>query len=389
MISGQNSLVVGLNAVIMAVTDKRPRILTVHPLNPADGAIEDLHSLPFGPLDPEGDRTLELGLRRWVEEQTGIDLGYVEQLYTFGDRDREPVGPGASRRVLSVGYLALVREGALAGEARWRDCYAFLPWEDWRSGRPGLIDRTIRPALHQWIDDSRDANERDSRQDRVAIAFGWDGAPWDGERVLDRYELLYEAGLVFESWFDRMARSGVPEVEIEGGGTVGRHVPGLAMRLDHRRILATGGRPAGRICGVEVARSVFSRLDAAIEYRARVRDGDDVEVDQALALVRGRARAILAAERTALNFIGHLSGISTTTHALVTRIADYPAELVCTRKTTPGLRALEKYAVRVGGASNHRLGLHDAVLIKDNHLAAVGGIAEAVRMARTARVARL
>lgn len=141
-------------------------------------------------------------------------------------------------------------------------------------------------------------------------------------------------------------------------------------------------RQAGRICGVEVARSVFSRLDAAIEYRARVRDGDDVEADQALVLVRGRARAILAAERTALNFMGHLSGISTATHVLVTRIADYAAELVCTRKTTPGLRALEKYAVRVGGASNHRLGLHDAVLIKDNHLIAVGGIAEAVRMAR-------
>ena len=141
-------------------------------------------------------------------------------------------------------------------------------------------------------------------------------------------------------------------------------------------------RQAGRICGVEVARSVFSRLDAAIEYRARVRDGDDVEADQTLVLVRGRARAILAAERTALNFMGHLSGISTATHVLVTRIADYAAELVCTRKTTPGLRALEKYAVRVGGASNHRLGLHDAVLIKDNHLIAVGGIAEAVRMAR-------
>ncbi len=141
-------------------------------------------------------------------------------------------------------------------------------------------------------------------------------------------------------------------------------------------------RQAGRICGTDVVQAVFSRLDPTIDCRARVRDGDDVQADQQLLVVRGRARTILAGERTALNFLGHLSGISTATHALVTRIADYPARLVCTRKTTPGWRALEKYAVRVGGASNHRFGLHDAVLIKDNHRAAVGGISEAARLAR-------
>jgi nicotinate-nucleotide pyrophosphorylase (carboxylating) len=141
-------------------------------------------------------------------------------------------------------------------------------------------------------------------------------------------------------------------------------------------------RQAGRICGIEVAEAVFSRLDPTIDFRSLVRDGDDVQTDQPLAVVRGRGRPVLAAERTALNFLGHLSGVSTATQALVTRIADYPARLVCTRKTTPGWRALEKYAVRVGGASNHRFGLHDAVLIKDNHRAAVGGITEAVRLAR-------
>jgi nicotinate-nucleotide pyrophosphorylase (carboxylating) len=141
-------------------------------------------------------------------------------------------------------------------------------------------------------------------------------------------------------------------------------------------------RQAGRICGIDVALTVFSHLDPKIDCRALVRDGDDVQADQQLVVVRGRARPVLAAERTALNFLGHLSGISTATHALVTRIADYPARLVCTRKTTPGWRALEKYAVRVGGASNHRFGLHDAVLIKDNHRAAVGGITDAVRLAR-------
>jgi hypothetical protein len=248
MTADQSSVVVGLNAVIVAVTDKRPRVLTVRPTSPADRMAGDLHGLPFGPLDPQGDRTLELGLRRWVGEQTGINLGYVEQLYTFGDRDREPVGPGARQRVLSVGYLALVKEGALAGEARWRDCYAFLPWEDWRLGKPDLIDRTIQPALQQWIDVCREAGERQSRQDRVAIAFGWDGAPWDGERVLERYELLYEAGLVYESWFDRRARQGATTVDSTSAGSAAQQVPGLAMRLDHRRILATAlGRLRGKL----------------------------------------------------------------------------------------------------------------------------------------------
>ncbi|MFQ5349273.1 MAG: carboxylating nicotinate-nucleotide diphosphorylase [Thermoanaerobaculia bacterium] len=141
-------------------------------------------------------------------------------------------------------------------------------------------------------------------------------------------------------------------------------------------------RRDGRIAGLEMARAAFAALDAAVGFAPRTTDGVDVAGGQPLARVEGNARALLAAERTALNFLGHLSGIASATCELVQRLGDHPARVVCTRKTTPGLRALEKYAVRAGGGSNHRFGLDDAVLIKDNHLAVAGGVAEAVRRAR-------
>ena len=149
-------VVIVLNGVIVAVTEDRPRILTVkHPDNSlkvseeadfGDGAPPD--ALPFGPLDPVADRTLELGLRGWVREQTGIELGYVEQLYTFGDRNREPGVRQGGPRVISIPYLALVREEQLSvrGEANWRDWYEYFPWEDWLWKRPSMIDFGNRPS---------------------------------------------------------------------------------------------------------------------------------------------------------------------------------------------------------------------------------------------------
>ena len=182
---------IGLNAVIVAVTDESPRILTL-PAEVADGP----DALPFGPLDPDGDRTLERGLRGWVRERAGLELGYVEQLYTFGDRFREPGETSGGPRLISVAYLALVREARPSGGATWRGCYEFLPWEDWRGGRPPSIEEEIVPALASWAKAAEDRATRRARQERVEIAFGLGGAPWDGERVLDRYELLYEVGLV-------------------------------------------------------------------------------------------------------------------------------------------------------------------------------------------------
>lgn len=141
-------------------------------------------------------------------------------------------------------------------------------------------------------------------------------------------------------------------------------------------------RGTGRIAGLDVARCAFHCLDPAISFEIRLHDGSDIEKGDTVAEIRGASRPILSAERVALNFLMRLSGIATATREIVARVSAYPARVVCTRKTTPGLRALEKYAVRAGGGSNHRFGLDDAILIKDNHIVAAGGISEAVRRVR-------
>ena len=137
-------------------------------------------------------------------------------------------------------------------------------------------------------------------------------------------------------------------------------------------------RQPGRIAGTEVAVAAFHCLDPRLEAEIRVADGSNSPGGEAIILIRGAARPILSAERTALNFLGHLCGIATVTHEVVRAIERYSTRVVCTRKTTPGLRALEKYAVRAGGGANHRFGLDDAILVKDNHLLLAGGVSEAV-----------
>lgn len=231
---------IGLDAVIVAVTDEVPLILTVTPTE-TGGAGET--GLPSGPFDPGGHRTLELGLRTWVDEQTGLSLGYVEQLYTFGDRYRDPRELSGGPRIISIGYLALVREVTPRGHpaAGWRSWYEFFPWEDWRNGRPAVIDSAIRPALQKWVYDSPDAGIHAVRSDRVSICFGVEDAVWDPERVLERYELLYEANLIAEA---RPGRNTDKDME-------GAPMLGLPLALDHRRILATA----------------FSRLRGKLKYR--------------------------------------------------------------------------------------------------------------------------
>jgi hypothetical protein len=257
------SVNIGLNAVIVAVTEGMPRVLTVRPdylsdLHPRRRTREKISSdekheaLPFGPFNPARDRTLELGLRRWVHEQTGLDLGYVEQLYTFGDRNRYPIEREGGPRVISVAYLAFVRESRLsgAGNALWRDWYYFLPWEDWRDGRPKMIDERIFPVLRQWIQHAPDSVARRERRERFAISFGCGEALWTPERVLERYELLYEVGLADEAERDRQQKifgpldaTAVPEKH----GATGRGL-GCSMAFDYRRILATAlGRLRGKV----------------------------------------------------------------------------------------------------------------------------------------------
>jgi nicotinate-nucleotide pyrophosphorylase (carboxylating) len=141
-------------------------------------------------------------------------------------------------------------------------------------------------------------------------------------------------------------------------------------------------RAAGRIAGMEVARETFLALDPSLKINLRFSDGMDAQKGDTLAVIQGSARAILTGERTALNFLARLSGIATVTRDIVACIVPHPARVVCTRKTTPGLRILEKYAVRAGGGANHRFGLDDAVLIKDNHIVVAGGVAEAIKRVR-------
>ena len=220
---------VGLTAAIVAVREDAPTILLTHPDGGASSA------LPSGPFDPVAHRTFEIGLRAWVSEQTGAPLGYVEQLYTFGDRGRNAHASDRAH-VVSVGYLALTRIGAehgagqVAASADFRPWYDFFPWEDWRGGRPPLLDAIILPQLAAWTCEStKGSNSRVlSRAERVRLLFGGEESAFNEENVLERYELLYEAGLVEEARQD--GRTSSPAM-------VDRL--GEPMRFDHRRILAT------------------------------------------------------------------------------------------------------------------------------------------------------
>ncbi len=207
-------IAVELIAVLVAVVDGRPKVLT----------IDDGSALPSGPFEV-AHRSLQSGLRAWVERQTRHPIGYVEQLYTFADRDRRGGVDGA--RAISISYLGLTRaEDAAAPHAGWRDWYDYFPWEDHRAGAPRLIGETLAPNLRAWAQSAPDADTRRARWRRAAVAFGLEGARWNEELVLQRYELLFEAGLV-------------PELH-RGARASARVTAGRAMSGDHRRILATG-----------------------------------------------------------------------------------------------------------------------------------------------------
>jgi hypothetical protein len=211
-----------LAAVTAAVTADQPRVLTI------PGATGDSSppGIPSGPLSDD-HHTLERALRHWIQDQAGIEVGYVEQLYTFGDRDR---GFTSGFRNVAVAYLALVREATTAHDAEWLDWYELLPWEDHRAGTPAVLATEIMPALAAW------SGGNDTRERRFAAAFGHHDVGFDGIRALDRYELLYEAGLVAEYFQDREAP--VPSGLAES----------TSMASDHRRVVATAlGRLRGKL----------------------------------------------------------------------------------------------------------------------------------------------
>jgi hypothetical protein len=220
--SDESAASIELTAVIVAVTGDEPRVLT----------IQDGGALPSGPFE-SGHRTLQMGLRAWVERQTHHPLGYVEQLYTFADRDRTAGGG----RMISISYLGLTREAEATGEddPGWRNWYRYLPWEDWRQGRPAMLAGGILPRLEAWAAEAQDAATRRARAQRIAVNFGGTDRQWNEELVLQRYEMMFEAGLV-------------PEAGCAGAADL---LPAAAMLHDHRRILATA----------------IARLRAKIKYR--------------------------------------------------------------------------------------------------------------------------
>lgn len=214
--SPSDLVALSLDAVIVAVTNDVPRVLVVD--EPAAAS-----AIPSGPLDVTDDPTLELGMRRWIRALAGIEVGYIEQLYTFGDRGRARVS--ATARPVSVAYLALVQETLPTAGARWVDVYELLPWEDHRNGTPDVLEGIV-PVLDRWAGDDLD------RRARIHLTFG---DPWDGIRVLDRYELLYAAGAVAEA-------------AIDGGSPPPDGAVGEAMFADHRRVVATAlGRLRGKL----------------------------------------------------------------------------------------------------------------------------------------------
>jgi hypothetical protein len=255
---------IGLTAAIVTMDADAPAILVAgdpgddprkydsdarSDAKPVPTFAERAMGLPFGPFDPLAHHTFEMGLRAWVEAQTGLRVGYVEQLYTFGDRGRHALPRDTGPHVVSVGYLALIRmpenvaplRAAGAGFEPW---YRFFPWEDWRTARPAILDDTILPLLTEWARRSPGPEPRRAlgRRERLRQCFGGEGSPWDEEKALDRYELLYEAGLVEEARRDgrpaALARGTLPPL-------------GEPMRFDHRRILATA----------------IARLRAKLKYR--------------------------------------------------------------------------------------------------------------------------
>ena len=212
-------IALGLDPVIVCVVDTVPLVLTI-----LDG---ERARLPAGSFDPMRDRTLELAARRSIDEQVGLNVGYLEQLYTFGDRFRDPRETAGGARYVTVGYLGLIGSPAPGGpgNATWIDWYEFFPWEDWRRGRPPMLDRSVVDRVNAWIGQDGTAG----RRIRGTAAFGLEGAPWNDEAVLERYEILYEIGAVAEA-------------------PVHHEVLGRAMALDHRRILATAiGRVRAKI----------------------------------------------------------------------------------------------------------------------------------------------
>ena len=239
----KTGVIIGLSAVIVSVDQYEPRVFIVRGAEHALSvgivpAKEEGDALPFGPFDPGAHLTLEQGLRIWVKDQTPVMPGYVEQLYTFGNHGRYAGQKDSEPRVVSIGYLALTHQAKIDTSEKvfWGNWYSYFPWEDWRQGKPAMIGDAIEPGLNRWINNAETKEEKSRRRTRVHLCFGTKEAGWDDEKVLERYELLYETRLVYEALRDK---------NLKNDGVL---PPGRSMLYDHRRILATAmGRLRGKL----------------------------------------------------------------------------------------------------------------------------------------------
>lgn len=169
---------------------------------------------------------------------------------------------------------------------------------------------------------------------------------------------------------------------LEDLGLAGDITTNAVIDENHHSKVAMVSRETGILSGVDIASMAFTLIDPLVNVDLKKKDGEILKPGDVIAIIEGSSRAILTGERTALNFMSHLSGIASVTHKIVKSIEGTKTQVVCTRKTTPGLRLMEKYAVRCGGGMNHRFALYDAVLIKDNHIAIAGGIRKTLEQAK-------
>ncbi|SDQ81285.1 carboxylating nicotinate-nucleotide diphosphorylase [Pseudovibrio sp. Tun.PSC04-5.I4] len=179
-----------------------------------------------------------------------------------------------------------------------------------------------------------------------------------------------------------MVDDAVKAALLEDFGRAGDITSQATIPTDAKATGVIAARQAGVLAGIDLALSAFRQVDPSLDVSVLAQDGDKLEPGTIVARIYGPARSLLTAERVALNFLSHLSGVASATNAFQRKITHTNATVVCTRKTTPGLRSFEKYAVRCGGGMNHRFGLDDAILIKDNHIAVAGGVIPAIKSAR-------
>ena len=179
-----------------------------------------------------------------------------------------------------------------------------------------------------------------------------------------------------------LIRRAVEEALLEDLGRAGDITTNATIPIDSQAQCVLATRESGIISGLDLAETAFAATDETVTFKRKVNDGDEVKSGDQIAVISGNARTVLSSERVALNFLMRMSGIATYTSEFASRVAHTKAKICCTRKTIPGHRAFDKYAVKCGGGSNHRFGLDDAILIKDNHIAVAGGVGLAIQRAK-------